>query len=270
MQFPCGKVVPLNSGLNQSLVGQTRLVGFNLCPRGECPWQVLLELNGEPHCGGVLVQSQWVLTAAHCVFNIPQQHLNVVAGEVDLDEQDSSEQRVPILSVMVAPGYSPLSGEADLALLRLDRALILNRDVVPVCLPDLDLVQRELVLVRYHMVSGWGLRTSGGNKDYISQTAPGSPQLRRINVPIIQNPQCAAYSGLNLTDHMICAGYLQGNQDSCRGNDGSPLVTAFGSTHFLLGVLGWGRGCAKPGFYGLYTSPAHFSDWVYGTIRNQT
>lgn len=162
-----------------------------------------------------------------------------------------------------------VSGQRDLALLRLDQVLVLGRDVVPVCLPDMNLTDRELVHVRYHTVSGWGQRTSGGNQNHNSQNAPGGSHLRRMEVPIIQASVCAERSRLNLINHAICAGYLGGRQDSCRGDDGSPLVTEFGSTHFLLGVAGWGRGCVEPGFDGIYTNVAHFTQWIHKTLQDQ-
>ncbi|XP_072305773.1 uncharacterized protein [Eucyclogobius newberryi] len=268
VEFPCGQLVS-DPGLNQTLGTQTRLVGSNQCPRGECPWQVLVELNRTPHCGGVLIRPDWVLTAAHCVVNLPSQNLSVVAGVLDLESWMGSEQRVSVQSVVLAPEYSWVTGQRDLALVRLDQVLILSRDVVPVCLPNMDLTERELVQIRYHTVLGWGQRTSGGNKNYNSQSAPGGTHMRKMEVPIIQHSLCAQKSGLNLTDHMICAGYMSGRQDSCRGDDGSPLITEFGSTHFLLGVAGWGRGCAEPGFYGVYTNVAYFIDWIHKTLQDQ-
>uniref|UniRef100_A0A3Q2TJ66 Vitamin K-dependent protein C n=1 Tax=Fundulus heteroclitus TaxID=8078 RepID=A0A3Q2TJ66_FUNHE len=157
--------------------------------------------------------------------------------------------------------YNPATGDSDVALVRLNRSVSLNRYAVPICLPTKEFAERELLPVRYHTVSGWGKRTSGGNTGTPS-TRPLSPVLRQMSVPIIQNSQCSQKAKFNFTDNMLCAGYLDGHQDSCRGDDGSPLVTEYSSTRFLTGVVAWGRGCSHPGYYGVYTKVAGFVDWV--------
>lgn len=180
-----------------------------------------------------------------------------------MDVDEGTEQRVSVSTVTIHEGYVPETGDSDVALLRLSRSVTLSRHAIPVCLPTKDLVERELVMVRYHTVSGWGKRTTGGNVEHGAvNTAAVSPVLRKFSVPIIQSSQCSLRSQFNFTDNMLCAGYLEGGQQSCRGDDGSPLVTLFGSTHFLTGVVGWGRGCPQPGYYGVYTNMANFVDWV--------
>ena len=55
-----GKVhVPLSEQAN-------RITGGSLASRGQFPWQVGLIINGGSFCGGSLISSRWVLTAAHC------------------------------------------------------------------------------------------------------------------------------------------------------------------------------------------------------------
>lgn len=172
---------------------------------------------------------------------------------------------------IVHPSYAPATGDSDVALLQLGRPVTLSPVVVPVCLATKDFAQRELQLVRYHILSGWGKRTTGGNAGTpgAPPSAPASPVLRRMSVPIIPNSQCSQSSQFNFTSNMLCAGYLEGRQDSCRGDDGSPLVTLYGSTHFLTGVVGWGRGCSLPGYYGVYANMAHYVDWVEATMKKQ-
>ncbi|KAK2857212.1 hypothetical protein Q5P01_005947 [Channa striata] len=272
VEFPCGRVAPKEKETITDVLDLIGLMGGNHCPKGECPWQVLVQLNGRSHCGGVLIHPQWVITAAHCVSANVSNNLTVVAGEYNLDMKEGTEQNMPVSTVIVHERYTAATGDSDVALLQLNQTVSLNRHVIPVCLPTADFAQRELLLVHYHTLSGWGKSTSGGNLDTpgAPPSGPVSPVLRRMSVPIIQKSQCSQRAQFNFTDNMLCAGYLEGRQESCRGDDGSPLVTLYGSTHFLTGVVGWGQGCPHPGYYRVYTSMANFVDWVRETIKGRS
>lgn len=192
----------------------------------------------------------------------------MLPGEHNLDVREGTEQAVPVSKAVVHQDYNQTTGDSDIALLQLGQSVTLNRHAIPVCLPTKDLAARELLMVPYHAVSGWGRRTIGGNAERGDIGAvPASPFLRRFSVPIIQNSQCSQKAQMSFTDNMMCAGYLEGDQQSCRGDDGSPLVTIYGSTHFLTGVVAWGRGCANPGYYGVYTNMASFAGWAKDTMR---
>uniref|UniRef100_A0A8C5DEK1 Coagulation factor VIIi n=1 Tax=Gouania willdenowi TaxID=441366 RepID=A0A8C5DEK1_GOUWI len=267
VEFPCGQIPVSDSQVEQSTDSETRIVGANHCPKGACPWQVLVQLSGRSHCGGALIGPEWVVTAAHCLHDNQLKDITVVAGEHNLDFVEGTEQTVRVSMAISHENYTRATPDSDVALLRLERALNLSRDVIPVCLPTKDFSEHELLKARYHQVSGWGARTNGGNA-FPQVGTPHSPNLRHMSVPLIPNSQCSQVSQIDFNSNMLCAGYLEGRQESCRGDDGSPLVTAFGSTHFLTGVVGWGRGCGRQGYYGVYANMANYVDWAKATIKN--
>jgi secreted trypsin-like serine protease len=55
---------------------------------------------------------------------------------------------------------------------------------------------------------------------------------------------------------MLCAGLKQGGKDTCQGDSGGPLTGGKGNT-VLSGITSWGRGCARPNFFGVYTNVAN-------------
>ncbi|XP_056456354.1 coagulation factor VII-like [Gadus chalcogrammus] len=262
VEFPCG-VVPVQNQ-SQTSGAQTRLVGSSQCPRGECPWQVLVRYKGGSHCGGALIRSDWVITAAHCIHGKDHNDFTVVADIHDLEAEEGQSRAVSM--AISHPGYSAVTGGGDVALLRLARPLAPGPGAVALCLPRRALVLRELLATRHHTALGWGRRTAGGNTG--APQGPASPLLRRLTVPLLPAAACGLASGLNVTGGaLLCAGYLEGGGASCRGDDGGPLITRYGSTHFLLGVAVWGRGCPQPGHYGMYANMADYVDWVEDTLK---
>lgn len=82
-EIPCG----IRHGYEDN-----RIVGGVPATYGEFPWLVSLQLfmgNMSKHiCGGAIVHSNWILTAAHCVANVPKNSIRIVAGDYKLYELD--------------------------------------------------------------------------------------------------------------------------------------------------------------------------------------
>ncbi|XP_061780149.1 coagulation factor VII-like isoform X2 [Nerophis lumbriciformis] len=253
--IPCG-VTPVvedssKAGLNDP---RARIVGGNECPKGECPWQVLLLYKGKGFCGGVILKPTWILTASHCMEDTDVRFLSIVAGEHNTEVTEGTEQVIQVSEIIMHERYVKTTADNDIALLRLTAPIVYTPYAVAACLPTKSLAERELWAVSMHTVSGWGRRAENG---------PTSHLLRRLRVPRIRTQQCVEESGVALTDNMFCAGYIQGQQDSCKGDSGGPLVTQYKKTTFLLGIVSWGKGCARPGHYGIYTRISNYLQWIH-------
>ncbi|XP_056309064.1 coagulation factor VIIi [Danio aesculapii] len=261
-EYPCGKI-PL-----QKNTSQNQFLGGIHCPRGHCPWQVLIDYNGEGVCGGALLEGPWLITAAHCVYQKDTRLLKAITGEHDLDVLDGSEEAYEVSAVFIHPNYDPESLDSDLALLRLRVPVQRSTYAVPICLPTPQLAHSELWAARFHMLSGWGARTAGHNiRREKGLKGPASGTLQRLAVPLLPTAQCGT---ANTTANMFCAGYTKGDRASCRGHDGSPLVTRYGQTSFLTGVVSWGRGCGPPGYYWVYTKVENFLIWMDTVMKTHT
>lgn len=65
---------------------------------------------------------------------------------------------------------------------------------------------------------------------------------------------------------MICGGVT--GKDSCEGDAGGPVVAGSGNIRTQVGIVSWNLGCARRGYFGVYTNIANteIRDW----IRKQT
>ncbi|XP_046887151.1 coagulation factor VII [Hypomesus transpacificus] len=249
VSFPCGR--PVNEF-------QPRVVKGEECPKGQCPWQALLEYRKEYKCGAIVLAPQWILTAAHCVWRMDATHIQVIAGKHNRSMKENTEQVRQVARLIIHPQYNHTTTDVDLALLKLRKPLRPGPFVVPVCLPALDgSFERTLATVRTSVVSGWGR---------LAQSGPFSTLLQRLEVPRVPLQECRAHSGLNVTRNMLCAGFREGGRDACQGDSGGPLVTHYKHTWFLTGVVSWGKGCAGEDFYGIYTRVANFLGWIDRTM----
>ena len=91
--------------------------------------------------------------------------------------------------------------------------------------------------------------------------------LQEVALPLVTLDQCRAALGGAVTQNMLCAGGLEG-QDACQGDSGGPLMGLEPSEDriYLAGVVGWGVGCAREGLYGVYTKVSRYVDWIYQHI----
>ena len=231
---------------------QPRIVGGQVAEQDEFPW--IVSLQGPWSCGASLIGPEWILTAAHCVVDddgnvLPAEDIQLAVGQLYLSEVSTyyaAEQ------VIVHPGYDSWTMENDIALIRLAQAL-------PESAPTLSLNDDSQVPVpgTDAVVAGWGTLSSGG----------GSPdRLHKVTVPIVSLEKAndpKAYGG-SILPNMLAAGFTEGGKDSCQGDSGGPLVIDINGQMIQVGVVSWGKGCADPYAYGIYTRVSSYTDWIEG------
>ncbi|XP_061693252.1 hyaluronan-binding protein 2 [Syngnathoides biaculeatus] len=239
----------------------TRIFGGLKVPPGALPWQVSLQVRPKRStrlfkhiCGGVLIESCWVLTAGHCVER--GYDMQVIMGGLSLDTDEPTEQIFNVEEAIVHENYreTPVSVHNDIALLRLegDDGVCANETqfVKAACLPEGPLSDGEECTI-----SGWGAT---------EESEYGSNHLLEANVLLINQEKCSEDKiyGSTLDNGMFCAGHLQGGVDSCQGDSGGPLTCEHGNTHVVYGLVSWGDQCGKKNKPGVYSRVTHFLDWI--------
>ncbi|KAM3913443.1 anionic trypsin-2-like isoform 1-T1 [Leptodactylus fuscus] len=217
-----------------------KIVGGYTCPEGSVPYQVSLNI-GYHFCGGSLISTLWVVSAAHCY----QRRIEVRLGEHNINVLEGAEQFIASSKVIRHPQYDASVLDNDIMLIRLKKPVRLNTQVKTVSLPT-----HCGEVGTSCLISGWGNTLSNGvNYPDI---------LQCLKAPILADQLCqAAYPG-QITDNMVCLGFLEGGKDSCQGDSGGPVVC----NGVLQGVVSWGYGCALPGYPGVYTKVCNYVSWI--------
>ncbi|XP_006887233.1 PREDICTED: cationic trypsin-3-like [Elephantulus edwardii] len=221
-----------------------KIVGGYTCQANSVPYQVSLN-SGYHFCGGSLINSQWVVSAAHCY----KSRIQVRLGEHNIEVLEGNEQFINSAKVIRHPQYSSSKLDNDIMLIKLNTPATISSRVSTISLPTSCAATGTQCLI-----SGWGNTLSSGTN---------YPELLQcLKAPVLSDAQCkAAYPG-QITSNMICLGFLEGGKDSCQGDSGGPVVC----NGQLQGIVSWGYGCAQKGKPGVYTKVCNYVNWITQTI----
>ncbi|XP_019521555.1 PREDICTED: transmembrane protease serine 3 isoform X1 [Hipposideros armiger] len=252
-----GRVVTLKCtacGLRRGY--SARIVGGNMSSLAQWPWQASLQFQGYHLCGGSIITPLWIVTAAHCVYDLylPKSWA-IQVGLVSL--LDSPAPTYLVEKIIYHSKYKPKRLGNDIALMKLAGPLTFNEMTQPVCLPN---SEENFPDGKMCWTSGWGATEEGGD---------ASPVLNHAAVPLISNKICNhrdVYGGI-ISPSMVCAGYLKGGVDSCQGDSGGPLVCQERRVWKLVGATSFGIGCADANKPGVYTRITSFLDWIHEQLE---
>ena len=88
-----------------------------------------------------------------------------------------------------------------------------------------------------------------------------------VEVAVVSKETCSATMGPVISDGMICAGGVEG-EDSCQGDSGGPLTYKSGDQHVLIGDVSFGNQCALAGNYGVYGRISYYRSWIESKMNS--
>ncbi|KAL0985023.1 hypothetical protein UPYG_G00151980 [Umbra pygmaea] len=225
---------------------EDKIVGGYECSKNSVGYQASLQA-GYHFCGGSLISSLWVVSAAHCY----KSSIQVRLGEHNIAVNEGTEQFISSAKVIRHPNYNSRNLDNDIMLIKLSKPATLNSYVRTVAVPSTCAGAGSSC-----MVSGWG------NLSGTSNIMPDT--LRCLNLPILSSSSCTSSYPGQITSNMFCAGFLEGGKDSCQGDSGGPVVC----NSQLQGVVSWGYGCAQKNKPGVYTKVCNYKTWISNTMAS--
>ncbi|CAF4799373.1 unnamed protein product [Pieris macdunnoughi] len=261
------ELLPTKCGLTS--YAADRIYGGKYADLYEFPWMALIstfiDSDSEPQftCGGSIIHSRYILTAAHCVFG--KKLAGVRVGEFNIEKIDCTldnsicEDSVQNFSIEECiPHERYLSnGEKkrpsfDIALVRLDGEIDFSPDnVAPICLPLHKEFRESNLLDEEAVVAGWGA----------IETGTRSIELLKVTIKIHNDASCQRIN------NTICAGTR--GRDSCNADSGGPLMIQHpeSSRYVQYGIVSFGNTDCGTGS-AVYTDVRKYIDWILDKIES--
>ncbi|XP_029434186.1 chymotrypsin-C [Rhinatrema bivittatum] len=252
--YSCG--VPAYAPIMSRVVG-----GEDVRPHS-WPWQISLQyakgdLWGHT-CGGTLIATNWVLTAAHCISN--GRTYRVALGKHNLLEDEAGSVTIAPETIIVHEKWNSLFIINDIALIKLSEHVEVSDTVQPACLPaDGALLAQNFPCY----VTGWGRLYTNG---------PIADNLQQALLPVVDHATCTQrdWWGSQVKATMVCAGG-DGVVSGCNGDSGGPLnCLGDDGAWEVHGIVSFGSGLScnyakKPT---VFTRVSAYIDWINQKIAS--
>ncbi|XP_053952781.1 chymotrypsin-2-like [Anastrepha ludens] len=219
-----------------------RVVGGTNADPGFAPYQISLQsMFGSHMCGGSVIDSQWILTAAHCVYGYNPPYLRVITGTVEW--QKPGQIYYPD-EYYTHCNYDNPDYHNDIALVHVNESIVYDQYTQPIPLASKALKDNDEVLL-----TGWGTTSYGGSLPEI---------LQKITLRYMSHKRCSdVYEGDESVDVCHICTFTQQGEGACNGDSGGPVV----SGGELVGLVNWGTPCAV-GYPDVHASVFCYRDWI--------
>ncbi|CAH1788595.1 unnamed protein product, partial [Owenia fusiformis] len=236
--------------------------GDEVKPKYNYRWMVHFEVNGGCRCGGTIISSRHIITAAHCIkFLFRSQNITVKTGKHKLTDREPYEQSrtVQVSSIKIHELYENFDN--DIAIIEVKPPLKLDNYTQPIAFPNIQEFSINQIDKKLCKVIGWGDTAGIGT---ICKNLKLSHVLMETEIKPQKDCILSTTDKKSVTDNMFCAGSKKG-KDSCFGDSGGPLMCRDGKRNNIweiYGIVSWGpaNSCGK--MSGVYTKVTNYIDWI--------
>lgn len=244
--------------------------------RGQFPFLVaFFYFNGEKNdfiCGGSLVSTKVVITAAHCILE-KRKHLRDIRNPNDatfyvgkhnieslLEENSYIGSQATEFIIHPSWNVSDNRYDSDIAIAVLEKTIKFSRFIKPICIWRETENYKDLINTK-GTVAGWG-------KNRWSLSSAKLPVY--LTVPIVDNEMCLrSNTRLNhiSSANTFCAGERIAGKGVCTGDSGGALFTSKHGKFYLRGIISVSlfdkvkQECDNNN-YAVFTDVSKFTTWI--------
>lgn len=129
--YECDPSAPCGCSRRSAVL--SKIVGGETAMNQTWGWAVSLLLDEAYLCGGSIISDSWVLTAAHCTFNLTADKVYISAAS---NTVFAGNQVRRALQVIVHPGYYDNSVNNDISLIKVYPPFnMADENIAKICLP---------------------------------------------------------------------------------------------------------------------------------------
>lgn len=234
-------LVLLWAGCTRSSTIESRVNNGTIAKEGDVPYHVALYKNGDLHCSGSLISTEWVITAGHCC-----QHSTYFVAKFGLLKTSGAtpllELTIPSQNFIIHPNMSRATGKGDVCLLHLPSPVKYTKKISRV----------ELTNGTYVSYAGLLTQISG----YATNNV-----LSYIKLHGILSFVCEQVYGPKRYHHTnnICIGTRYG-KSACFHDSGGPL---YNEEYGLIGVVSYSAeySCGK-NYPNVFSRLSYYYNWI--------
>lgn len=225
------------------LNAQERIIGGTAVDISQRPYQAAIfastGTNTYRFGGGVILNNQWIVTAAHVVKGCSPSSIFVSTGYTNLLNDNN---RSSVSQVIIHPDYlkDNETYANDIALLKLSSPLLFGSYRQAAILSN----STSYSIGTVATVSGWGSRSANGSAS-LSQLYKTSVTIQGFE---------------NGTTKLIIA--EPSNTSAYEGDSGGPLTINTGSSDIVIGLVEGGNTDNPSANPSIYTNIGHYYDWI--------
>jgi secreted trypsin-like serine protease len=235
-----------------------RIINGHSAVPNSWPWVVSVQFMNNKHnfthlCGGVLINENFVLTAAHCVHFLQSNQIAVLTQVHDLDDSHTESNVHSVRKIILHPEYDKKL-KNDIALLKLTDKVEFTTKTSPICLPS----HEEMVHKFTGIVIGWG-----GTKETSKRNSRLQQTFLKINN---ENTFCTTVRQFdNTTNYCAYDEATKGRSNICFGDSGGPLMYLENDQWILYGISSFGvanEGKCLPYYPSYFVRIPFYLNWI--------